>query len=92
MEARLEVDQRTERVILVSTVLVLAAGVVASAALDRAYRRWWHENNPFADARRSVERARSGYRAKRDTSQEVGEVVGAIIGGVIGAWIGDEAP
>ena len=40
--------------------------------------------------RRSVERARTGYRAKRDTTTEVAEVVGAIVGGVIGALIGGD--
>jgi hypothetical protein len=85
-----EIDDRTRRVIAVSTVVILAAGVAASYAIDRSLQRWWHENNPWSDVRRSVERARTGYRAKRDTTTEVAEVVGAIVGGVIGALIGGD--
>jgi hypothetical protein len=83
------IDDRTRRVVLVSTVVLLAAGVVASYRIDRSLERWWHENHPWADARRSVERARVGYHAKRDAATDVAIVVGAIVGGVIGAAIGD---
>jgi hypothetical protein len=60
-----------------------------SYKIDRSLERWWHENNPFADARRGVERARAGYHAKRDTATDVAIVVGAIVGGVIGVALGD---
>jgi len=79
------------RIILASTVLAMAAGVVASYKIDRSLERWWHENNPFADARRSVERVRADYHRKRDTATDVAIVVGAIAGGVIGAIVaGDD--
>jgi hypothetical protein len=86
----LEVDERTRRILLVSTVVVMVAGVAASYAIERSYERWWHENHPWAGARRSLERTRAGYQAKRDTTTEVAEVLGAIVGGVIGALIGDD--
>jgi hypothetical protein len=82
-------DAAARRIILASTLVALAAGVVASYGIDRSLERWWHENNPWADTRRSVERARAGYHAKRDTATDVAIVVGAIVGGVIGAAIGE---
>lgn len=84
-------DALARRIILASTVLAMAAGAVASYRIDRSLERWWHENNPFADVRRSVERARAGYDRKRDTATDVAIVLGAIAGGVIGAIVdGDD--
>jgi hypothetical protein len=82
-------DAATRRIILASTLVALVAGVVVSYKIDRSLERWWHENNPFADARRGMERARAGYHAKRGTATDVAIVVGAIVGGVIGVALGD---
>jgi hypothetical protein len=89
MDEPFEIDDRTRRILAISTVVALVAGVVASYKIERSLERWWHENHPWSDVRRSVERAQAGYHAKRDATTDVAIVLGAIVGGVIGAAIGD---
>lgn len=61
----------TSRGFRVATLIGFAVVVAIAARSDRAYRRWWKANHPFAAPRARLERMGADYRNTRANVNEM---------------------
>ena len=60
--------------------LVLMAGAVAVPyVVERRYRRWVKERDPYEDVRAFMLRSRTGFRNKKQGASEFASVIGEIM-------------
>jgi hypothetical protein len=64
---------------MIAAALILAAVVGIAYWFDRAYRRWWKVNHPFAEPIARIERMGTNYRERRANLAEVVQVIGEIL-------------
>ena len=74
-----------------ATVLIFAAAIGIPYACDRAYRQWMEGNDPFAWLGLGLERARTGYRDKRDNVTDVARFINEVFAEVARATSNETA-
>ena len=80
------VSAATIRRISLAGTLVLAGAFVGGAYLsDRAYRRWWKANEPFAGPRARIQRTRTHYCETRADLGEAMQIATELLGVVADA-------
>ena len=72
-------DATSGRLNAAAALLICAAVVGIAYWSDRAYRRWWNENHPFAEPKASLKRMRTTYRGKRANVTEAARLIGDLL-------------
>jgi hypothetical protein len=75
-------EQVERRVVGVLTAVLIGSVIAIPFVAERLHRRWWRENEPFAELRLGLARARSGVQRQREGASDLGHLVTDIISGL----------